>query len=177
VVNLTVDAFVSVLPEVAAPAMPAGIVSVTLVSGRYPADGVNVAVAPETFQFPAIFGESVGNGVPGESAEENVTVIGAAPLTWRVPSTGETDSRRSGLTGAADEAEEFDLVSCLLLPASTSFSWPAEEVAANAQPATMTAAAVPAVAEINRCRNSALLAWRTPPTLPKNDTARSLRFS
>src|SRR6185437_7339281 len=158
--------------------MPAGIVSVTLVSGRYPADGVNVAVAPETFQLPAIFGESVGSGVPGESAEENVNVIGAPPLAWRVPPAGETDSSRSGLASAAGAAAEFDLASCLLLPASTSFSWPAEEVAANAQPATMTAAAVPAVAEINRCRTSALLTWPTPPKLPKNDTARSpQRFS
>ena len=60
--------------------MPPGIVSVTLVSGRNPEDGVNVAVAPETFQLPAIFGDSAGSGVEGESAEENVSVTGAPPL-------------------------------------------------------------------------------------------------
>src|ERR1700742_2056858 len=37
----------------------------------------------------------------------------------------------------------------------------------------MTAAAVPAVAAINLCRNSAALTRPTPPTVPKNDTARS----
>ena len=41
---------------------------------------MNVAVAPATFQLPAIFGESVGNGVAGESAEENVSVTGAAAV-------------------------------------------------------------------------------------------------
>ncbi len=85
---------------------------------------MNVAVAPVTFQFPAIFGESVGSGVAGESAEENVSVIGPPPLTPCAPSAGDSDSRRSGPAGADGAAEALGLVSCLLSPALTSFSWP-----------------------------------------------------
>ena len=35
------------------PADPPGILRVTVVPGAYPYDGVNVAVAAETCQFPA----------------------------------------------------------------------------------------------------------------------------
>ena len=85
---------------------------------------MNVAVAPVTFQLPAIFGDSVGNGVEGESAEENVSVIGAPPLTSCAPPAGDTDSRRSGLAAADGAAGAADLPSCLLSPVLTSFSWP-----------------------------------------------------
>ena len=82
VVNETVDAVLSVPAEVAASVMSAGIVSLTLVSGRNPDAGVNVAVAPLTFQLPAILGESVGNGVVADSGEEKVSVTGPPPLAW-----------------------------------------------------------------------------------------------
>ena len=176
-VKVTRDDAPSVPAEAAAPAMPAvppGILRVTLVPGAYPYDGVNVAVAPETCQLPAIFGVSVGNGVPGESAEENVSVIGAPPLAWRVPPAGDTDSSRSG-SGRRRRLGDRLAVTCLPSPALTSLTWPDAwaEVAANALPATMTAAAAPAVTEIIRCRNSVALTRPTPPALPNNDTARS----
>ena len=88
---------------------------------------------------------SVGSGVPAESAEENVSVIGAPPLAWRVPPAGDTDSSVSGPGGGADWVT--GLVTGLLSPALTIFTWPDAwaEVAANALPAMMTAAAAPAV--------------------------------
>src|ERR1700751_2337678 len=115
--------------------MPAGTVSVTLVSGRNPEDGVNVAVAPDTLQLPAVFGEIVGNGVEGESEEGNFRGIGWPPLASWVPPVGDTESSRSGPAGA-DEPE-----SGLLFPALARFSGPEAlaELAANAQPATITA--------------------------------------
>ena len=123
-VNVTLDAFLSVPADAAAPVMPPGIVSLTLVPGRYPEDGVNVAVAPETCQLPATFGDSAGNGVEGESAEENVSVTGPPPLASCVPPAGDTDSRRSGSAVADGAAVAADLLSCLLSPALTTFSWP-----------------------------------------------------
>ena len=42
---------------------------------------MNVAVSPDTAQLPGIDGESFGNGVCGDSAEENFTVIWSPPLT------------------------------------------------------------------------------------------------
>src|ERR1700761_4122017 len=147
--------------------MSAGIASVTLVSATNPEDGVNVAVAPDTLQLPAIFGVSVGNGVEGESEEENFSVIGAPPLASWVPPVGDTESSRSGAADA-DEPESDS-------PALARFSGPEAlaEVAANAQPATITAAAVPPVAAIIRCRSTAARIRPTPPKLPKNDTTRS----
>ena len=62
------------------PSAPPGTLTVTVVSARKPVAGVNVAVSPDTCQLPLIDGESVGSGVCGDSAEENVTVIGEAPL-------------------------------------------------------------------------------------------------
>jgi hypothetical protein len=71
------------------------------------------------------------------------------------------------------EAEAVGAV-CFVLPSLTSFSLPVpDEVAANAQPATITAAALAAVAAISRCLSSVPLTLPTPPTLSKNDTARS----
>ena len=64
----------------------------------------------------------------------------------------------------------------VLSPALTIFAWPepwAAVVVANTLPATMTAAAAPAVTEINLCRNSVTLTRPTPPALPSNDTPRS----
>ena len=177
VLNLTVDPVARVPAEASAPAMPAappGIFSMTAVFGRKPEAGVKVAVSPETCQFPGIFGDSFGNGVPGDSAEEKVSVIGAPPLAWCEPPTGETDTSCSGPTGVGvGEAEAVGAV-CFVLPSLTSFSLPVpDEVAANAQPATITAAALAAVAAISRCRTSVALTRPIPPTLPKNDTARS----
>ena len=155
------------------PAVPPGTLRVTVVPGAYPYDGVNVAVAPETAQLPAIFGLSVGSGVAGESAEENVSVIGAPPLAWRVPPAGDTDSSVSGPGGGAGLVT--GLVTGLLSPALTIFTWPGAwaEVAANALPAMMTTAAAPAVTEIIRCRSSVALTRPIPPALSSNDTARS----
>jgi hypothetical protein len=152
--------------------MPPGIVNLTLVSGRNPEDGVNVAVAPDTCQLPAIFGEMDGNGVLGERAEENVSVIGPPPLAPAAPLAGDTESSRSGVTRADGDGDADDFVSGLLSPALTSFAGlePAAETA-NAQPATITAAAVPAVAAIVRCRSRVAPTRPGPPKLPKNDTA------
>ena len=120
--NETLEACLSVSAEAAAPVMPPGIVSLTLVSGRNPAVGVNVAVAPVTFQLPAIFGESVGNGVAGESAEENVSVTGPPPLASCAPPAGDTESRRSGAALGDGVVEAAALLSCLLSPALTRLS-------------------------------------------------------
>src|SRR5579859_7709501 len=154
------------------PAGPPGIFSVTAVSGRKPEAGVKVAVSPATRQLPGILGDSLGNGVFGASAEEKVSVTGAPPLAWRVPAAGETDSRVSGPTGVGvGEAVAVGAV-CLVLPSLTSFSLPEpDEVAAYAQPATITAAAPAAVAAISRFRSSVAPTLPAPPELPKNDTA------
>jgi hypothetical protein len=167
VVKLTLVVFASV----SVPPMPLGTVTVTLVSGRNPDAGVNVAVAPDTFQFPAIFGEMDGNVVFADSGEEKVNVIGAPPLASRAPPTGDADSRRSDVAdgeGAADEADDPSDV--LLLSLVRLVVW---VEAATAQPVTITAAAVPAVTVIIRCRSSAALTRRTPSTLPKNDKSDS----
>jgi hypothetical protein len=157
------------------PAAPPGIFSVTAVPGRNPDAGVKVAVSPETCQFPWTFGESFGNRVTGDSAEEKVSVIGAPPLAWCVPPAGDTDNSVSGPTGGGDGEAETVGTACFVFPSLTSFSLPEPdaEVAANAQPATITAAALAAVAVISRCLSSVALTLPAPPTLPKNDTARS----
>src|SRR5690348_4180655 len=153
------------------PVTPPGLLSVTVVPGVYPYDRMNVAVAPETCPLPSISGLSLGKGVLGESAEENVSVI-RAPFAWWLPSAGDTDSSCSGPAGG--EGLVTGLAVCLPSPALTTFSWPGvwAEVAANAQPASMTAAAPPAVTAIIRCRNSVTPARPTPP-LPSSDTPRS----
>src|SRR5450756_321651 len=150
--------------------MALGIFTVTFVSGRYPEDGVNAAVAPETCHLPGIDGESVGSGVAGDKAEENVSLIGAPPLAWRAPPAGVTESSVSGPTGAADAVGLTVFAAGLSWLTEVSFSWPdAFEDAAYAQPATSTAVAAPAVAVITRCRRSVAPAL---PAHPKNDTAR-----
>jgi hypothetical protein len=62
---------------------------------------VNVAVAPLTCQLPAILGESVGSGVTGESAAENVSVTGAPPLaSWVAARGGDREQpQRAGRLG------------------------------------------------------------------------------
>ena len=80
---MVLDVFASVAAGPADPAMPSappGTLTVTVVSARKPVAGVNVAVSPDTCQLPLIDGESVGSRVCGDSAAENVTVIGEAPL-------------------------------------------------------------------------------------------------
>ncbi len=72
---------------------------------------MNVAVAPLTCQLPAIFGESVGSGVEGESAEENVSVIGPPPLAACVPSAGDTDSSAQRPCRGGRGGEAPDLLS------------------------------------------------------------------
>ena len=85
---------------------------------------MNVAASPATCQLPEIFGESVGSGEFGASADENVTVTGAAPLAPCVPPAGVTETTRSGAAGGAAALPcSLDVwVSCLLLPALASVS-------------------------------------------------------
>ena len=89
------------------PSAPPGTLTFTVVSARNPVAGVNVAVSPDTCQLPLIDGESVGSGVCGDSAEENFTVIGAAPLASCAPPAGVTETSFSGATGAATFALVF----------------------------------------------------------------------
>jgi hypothetical protein len=138
------------------PSAPPGTVTFTLVSARNPVAGVNVAVSPDTCQLPLTDGESFGSGVCGDSAEENFTVIGAAPFSPRAPPAGVTETTFSGATGAATFAFVFTwwvLVTGVLLLTLAIVSWPdpLEDVAAYAHPTTSTAVAAPAVAAITRC--------------------------
>ena len=77
---------------------------------------MNVAVSPATCQLPEIFGESVGSGEFGASADENVTVTGAPPLAPCVPPAGVTETTRSSAAGGPTTLRgSFDVpVSCLL---------------------------------------------------------------
>ena len=138
-----------------------------------------MAVSPDTCQLPLIDGDSVGSGVCGDRAEENVTVIGAAPFAPRAPPAGDTETSFSGATGATfgfgfGFVVTWLVVAGLLLLTLASVSWPdpLEDVAAYAHPTTSTAVAAPAVAAITRCCSNALPARPTPLALPKNDTAR-----
>jgi hypothetical protein len=87
-----------------------------------------------------------------------------------------TDNSRSGPAGEAEGDADGTAggVNGVVSPALTAFpvAGPLDD-AANAQPATMTAMAVPAVAAISRFRISVALTLPRPPILPKNDTARS----
>jgi hypothetical protein len=142
-----------------------------------PDAGVNVAVAPDTCQLPAIFGEMDGSGVLGDNGAENVSVMGAPPLASLAPPPGVADSRwrdgtafGAGADADADVDADVDVdVTGFVSPALVSVSWPDECAAANAQPATITAVAVPAVAATIRCRSSAAPTRPAPPKLPKND--------
>ncbi len=121
-VNVTFDDCPSVPAEAAAPVMPPGTVSVTFVSGWNPDDGVKVAVAPLTCQLPAILGATVGSGVVGARAEENVSVTGPPPLASCPPPAGDTESSRSGWALGDGAAEALGFVGCLLSPALARFS-------------------------------------------------------
>ena len=55
-----------------------------------------MASVPARRQLPAILGRTVGIDESAASAVENVTLIGAAPLTPTVPAAGVTDMTLSG---------------------------------------------------------------------------------
>ena len=76
------------VPVPSAEVTPAGTVTLTFVSSKKPPAGTKTARSPWTVQLPAMFGESCGNGVVGDSGAENCTQIGAAPLTPCAPAPG-----------------------------------------------------------------------------------------
>src|SRR5665213_2281422 len=79
--NCSVAGSVRCAPELlVTPVGPAGMVTVTALSGMKPVVGVKVSVVPALDQVPAVVGVSVGSGDVGERAEEKLKTIAAAPL-------------------------------------------------------------------------------------------------
>ena len=91
VVKLSLTGELSV-PLPSADVIPAGTVTVTLVSSKKPPAGTKTARSPWIVQVPVIFGEICGNGVLADSGAEKCTQIGEAPLTPCVPGVGVIDT-------------------------------------------------------------------------------------